>query len=127
MLLDDTCVPITPDELLCAVKSGKSTAPGADGLTYDIINAFLDLKDNPILDLFNMSYTSQSLPSAWKTAIILPIPKGDGNFRPISLTSCLCKMLERILIRRLLYKVGDTFPRFHKHCEPRIACRYLAK
>ncbi|MPC40408.1 hypothetical protein E2C01_033965 [Portunus trituberculatus] len=38
-LLDDTCVLITHDELLSAVKFGKSTAPGKDGITYDIVTA----------------------------------------------------------------------------------------
>lgn len=106
---DDTCVPITYDELLYAVKHGKSTAPGEDGLTYSILNSLLSIHtDNPILDLFNMSYSTGSLPSAWKAAVIIPVPKGDGSYRPISLTSCLCKMMERIVLHRLLYKVGDN-------------------
>lgn len=37
-LVDDTCVPVTHDELLRAVKHGKSTVPDQDGLTYDILN-----------------------------------------------------------------------------------------
>lgn len=83
-------------------------APGKDGLTYSLLNALLVIKEhNPILDLFNMSYTSGQLPPAWKNAIIVPIPKGDGNSRPISLTSCLCKMMERVVLNRLIYKVGD--------------------
>ncbi|KAK4313008.1 hypothetical protein Pmani_015618 [Petrolisthes manimaculis] len=58
-LEDDTCVSITHDELLCAVKNGKSTAPGKDGLTYNLLNVVLAVKENnPILDLFNMSYVS---------------------------------------------------------------------
>ncbi|XP_076049533.1 uncharacterized protein LOC143030260 [Oratosquilla oratoria] len=105
---DDTCVPISIDELLYAVKSGKSTAPGEDGLTYNIINALLNIDGkNPILDMFNVSYRNSTLPPAWKSAIIIPVPKSDGKFRPISLTSCLCKMMERIVLRRLIYKVGD--------------------
>ena len=106
-LTDETCVPITHDELLCAVKRGKSTAPGRDGLTYDIINALIAERTvNPVLDLFNLSFATGQLPPAWKSALVVPIPKGDGNFRPISLTSCLCKVMERIMLNRLLYKVG---------------------
>ncbi|XP_063858322.1 uncharacterized protein LOC135099747 [Scylla paramamosain] len=103
-LPDDTCVSIMHDELLSAVKLGKSTAPCKDGITYDILNALLEVKvDNPVLDLFNMSLTAGKLPHSWKTAIIIPIPKGDGTFRPISLTSCLCKMMERVILNRLIY------------------------
>ena len=35
---DETCIPFTRDEIRNAVKKGKSTAPGKDGLTYDVIN-----------------------------------------------------------------------------------------
>lgn len=108
---DDTCVPITHDELLNAVKRGQSTAPGEDGLTYDILNSLLVLQDNPILDMFNFSYTSGCLPPSWKSSILIPIPKGDGSFRPISLSSCLCKMMERIVLQRLLYKVEGSMSR----------------
>lgn len=109
-VFDDTCAPITLDELLYAIKSGKSTAPGEDGLTYGIINYLVNIKGhNPVLDMFNMSFRNGRLPTEWKTAIIIPLPKSDGNYRPISLTSCLCKMMERIVLRRLLYKLGDKF------------------
>ncbi|XP_063866943.1 uncharacterized protein LOC135104011 [Scylla paramamosain] len=108
-LPDDTCVPITHDELFSAVKLGKSTAPGKDGITYDILSAFLEVKvDNPVLDLFNLSLTAGKLPLSWKTAIIIPIPKGDGTFCPISLTSCLCDIMEWVILNRLIYKVGHV-------------------
>ena len=100
--LDDTCVPFTKWELLNAVKKGRSTAPGEDGLTYDVINWLIGLDNSPILDLFNLSYRSGRLPCKWKTALIVPIPKHSGDFRPISLTSCLCKMMERVVLHRLL-------------------------
>ncbi|KAK4321869.1 hypothetical protein Pmani_007332 [Petrolisthes manimaculis] len=59
ILEDDTCVAITHDELLYAVKRGKSTAPGKDGLTYNVLNAIIAIKgNNPIVDLLNMSYNS---------------------------------------------------------------------
>ena len=99
--------PITRDELLRAVKHGKSTAPGEDGVTYDIINCLVSIEDGPLLNLYNMSFSEGRLPKAWKKAIIIPIPKPGGGFRPVSLTSCLCKMFERILLERLTYVMGD--------------------
>ena len=102
-----SCQTITIHELLNAIKRGKSTSPGEDGVTYDILNALVSMENSPLLDLFNMSYLEGRLPKAWKKALIIPIPKSSGGYRPVSLTSCLCKMMERILLNRLMYVIGD--------------------
>ena len=52
--------------------------------------------------LFNLSFSTNTLPSQWKTAIISPIHKKGSrstaeNYRPISLTSAICRVLETIL------------------------------
>ena len=75
-------------------------------MTYDIINCLASIENGPLLNLYNMSLSEGRLPSAWKKAIIIPIPKPGGGYRPVSLTSCLCKMLERVLLERLLYVIG---------------------
>lgn len=63
--------------------------------------------EGELLHLFNLSYASQTLPSARKKAIIAPIPKtGEGTqYRPISLLSCLGKTMERVLYARLEWKL----------------------
>jgi len=55
-----------------------------------------------ITKLFNLSITSKSTPTSWKSAIIKPLPKVKNpdqlkQYRPIALTSCLCKMMERLV------------------------------
>ena len=106
-MTDESCVPFTENELLNAVKKGKSTAPGEDGLTYEVLNCLITMKNSPLLDLFNLSYENGRLPIKWKIALIVPVPKGNGEYRPISLTSCLCKMMERLILNRLLFVIGD--------------------
>ena len=45
----------------------------------------------------------------WQKAIVIPIPKPGkdprdaSNYRPIALTSCLCKLMERMVNARLIY------------------------
>ena len=60
-----------------------------------------------IKELFEKSINSGQLPNTWKHAIITLIPKPNKDhqtvtgFRPISLLSCLSKLLERIINIRL--------------------------
>ena len=59
--------------------------------------------------IFNFSWCSHSFPSIWKTSSIIPIHKmgkpldSPASFRPISLTSCVSKLFERIILSRLLF------------------------
>ena len=62
-----------------------------------------------LLHIFNLSWTLHSFPSIWKTSSIIPIHKmgkpldSPASFRSISLTSCVSKLFERIILSRLLY------------------------
>jgi len=56
----------------------------------------------PLSIIFQESYNSGILPQDWKTVIIVPIfKKGDkadpNNYRPVSLTSVPCKIMESII------------------------------
>ena len=55
-----------------------------------------------ILPLFNQSWSSGVVPHSWRRAIVVPIPKKGkpSSYRPISLTSTLCKLLERVIATR---------------------------
>lgn len=52
-------------------------------------------------------YGEGKLPRDWKRSIIVPVPKSEGDFRLVSLTSCLRKMMERIVLERLQFVIGD--------------------
>lgn len=61
-----------------------------------------------ILDLFN-KILNDKLPSWWKSALILTFvkpgkaPDNTGNYTPIALTSHLCKLMEKMIVKRLDY------------------------
>ena len=62
-----------------------------------------------ILYIFNLCWDGQGLPNKWLTAIIKTLlkdgkdPKEISSYRPISLTSCLGKLLEKIVADRLTF------------------------
>lgn len=84
-------------------KNAKST-PGPDGLDYYILQ-YLPLKYKLILlDIFNQMYSSNEFPESWKQSYLHFIEKPDGlNYRPITLSSCVCKLFETMIKNRLLW------------------------
>ena len=57
----------------------------------------------PLAHVFNMSLQEGFVPSEWKEANIIPLFKKGSrnksvNYRPVSLTSVICKLLETIII-----------------------------
>ena len=61
----------------------------------------------PLTTLFKRSIAESKLPDAWKEAQIVPIyKKGQkskpGNYRPISLTSVVGKVLERLVKEEIM-------------------------
>ena len=62
-----------------------------------------------LLRLINLSWEKGELPQVWKNAHLVPILKKGKNpaeprsFRPISLTSCIGKVAERMINRRLYW------------------------
>ena len=67
---------------------------------------------DPLAVIFNESLATGNLPEDWKTAVVTPIFKhggkeDPGNYRPVSLTSVPCKVLERILRRKICAHLTD--------------------
>ena len=94
---------ISPEGVLCQLKKlAPRKAPGPD----QIPPWFLKIAANelaPLLaDFFQSSVDSGVLPKQWREANITGIfKKGDkskpANYRPISLTSIICKIMEHII------------------------------
>ncbi|KAG8174057.1 hypothetical protein JTE90_016742 [Oedothorax gibbosus] len=66
-------------------------------------------KYKTLLKLYNRIWNDKVFPTSWQRAIVIHIakpgkdPQDAGNYRPIVLTSCLCKLMERMVNARLVY------------------------
>ena len=102
---------LTMKELERALKNIKNTAPGEDNITYTMIERLDTENKSKILRLFNDIWTKGIMPQQWRNSIIIPILKNGKNkhdknsYRPISLTSVLSKIMEKIIKERLMYKL----------------------
>jgi exonuclease III len=102
-----------PEEVRAVLLEAKnSNACGPDGCSSKFLKFFPELCV-PLCKLFNMSMRQQAVPQAWKLANVVPIYKGKGskldvtNYRPISLTNVFCKLMEK-LVRKRIVKYLDT-------------------
>ena len=77
------------------------SAPGPDGIPPKIIKELKNEIVKPLCILFRRSVDAGTIPEDWKKSHVTPVfKKGSkaepGNYRPINLTSCVGKMLDRI-------------------------------
>ena len=83
-------------------KIKVNKAPGPDKISPRILREIKYQISKPLSILFNKSLTLGKVPADWKCANVTPIfKKGKksqpGNYRPISLTSIVCKLLETVI------------------------------
>jgi hypothetical protein len=86
----------------------KPTAPGLDGLPAWFLRLSAPVFCKPITDLFNVSLAQSVVPKQWKSSCIVPIskvskPAALPDFRPISITPVLSRLLERVVISTYVY------------------------
>ena len=94
---------VTPElvaKKIRAMKDNKS--PGVDGIPPKLLMETVDQISIPLARVFNLSLKEGVVPFEWKEANIIPLFKKGSrnkseNYRPVSLTSVICKLLERLI------------------------------
>ena len=82
------------------LKDNKS--PGIDGITRKLLKEIVEEISVPLAIMLNLSLREGTVPHKWKHANAVPIfKKGNRckaeNYRPMSLTSVVCKLIESLL------------------------------
>ena len=80
-------------------------AKGPDGIPGWLLKDNADLLTEPVTEILNISYFENCLPSSWKEADVVPVPKQtpikdvNKHLRPISLTPVLSKIAEDYVVQ----------------------------
>jgi hypothetical protein len=88
-------------------KLQTDKAPGPDNISNKLLKGARYELCEIITHLFNMSIKYNFVPTQWKQANIIALPKINNpqtasDYRPIALTSSLCKVLERMVAKEIM-------------------------
>ncbi|MEM9976946.1 MAG: reverse transcriptase family protein, partial [Cyanobacteria bacterium P01_D01_bin.2] len=107
---DSSCQPFSRDEMLDQIKKMRSRkAPDPDNVCTEHLRYLGPAAQDALLHLINCPWRTSVVSNAWRRATIIPILKAGKNpqdvssFGPISLTSHIAKLAERMVGARLTH------------------------
>lgn len=96
------------------IKRCHNTTVRPDDVHYKFLRQLPGESLELLLKIYNNRWINSSFPDIWKQTTIIPVPKPEKdnsdpeNYRPISLTSCLCKTMERMINDRLMWYMQEN-------------------
>lgn len=127
---DDVCKPLltVPNDVKVTESDVRKVflqlkprkACGPDGVGGKVLRECADSLSSVFCHLFQLLLNCHFVPRAWWTSSIIPIPKSlhakeFNDFRPVALTSVICKCLEKIVSKHLIASVADRMDPCSSH------------
>ena len=103
------CRPFTWNEMCSGLRQQSGRSAGPDDISPAMVARLPEEGKKLLLGIFNDLWSSGVVPSQWRRAIIVPLlksrkdPSDIASYRPVSLTSCIGKLYERLVEARLKY------------------------
>ena len=103
--------PETVEEVIRSLPSKTSKTP--DDIPAILVKKCARYISKFLSMLFNLSIRTNQVPWQWKFSLVTPVHKKGSknvvnNYRPIALTSVICRLLEKILSLRILQHLSDN-------------------
>ena len=101
-------------EMMAAISKCKNTSPGVDSIIGVMIKRLPMNILEEFMAIINQSFTTGVMPDCWKVGVVIPIFKPGKekfkvqSYRPITLLSCMSKIMERVMQTRLQYWVDSN-------------------
>ena len=115
-------VDFTEEKVLTKLKKLRPTAaPGPDRLWTRVLHDLADVLASPLAIIYTRLLQEKAVPDIWLKSLVCPIfkkgTKSDpGNYRPVSLTCVVGKVMESILVDALInHMVTNKLIRASQH------------
>jgi len=108
--------PFSLDEFTDAISKSHETAVGLDDIHCQMLKRIPVEALLTLLNILNSMWASGKFPSSWCTSTVKPVPKPSkdtsdpSSYRPIALTSCICKVMECMINSRLIWYLELVVP-----------------
>ena len=109
-----TNINISRERILKVIQNLKTNkSPGIDKIHPRVLKEVAEVISHPITLIYEKSLEESELPRQWKDAEITPIYKKEArnlpkNYRPVSLTSIICKILEKLIVEDIVKHVKSN-------------------
>ena len=93
----------------------KISSSGPDPFPAWFLRLAAPILSRSLTHIFNRSMNTGTVPTQWKASIITPVPKVKkpgiaDDYRPISVTSILCRQLEHYIVEKHIYPAMEKPP-----------------
>ena len=110
---------ITEEEILKEIQDYNKTSPGPDEITIEFLKKTPKWSSIVLKRVVTRSLKEGYVPCQLRNANVTPILKNPKknrhifkNYRPISVTSIVSRIIEKVIRRRILSKVEDKLPSY---------------
>ncbi|GAB0205669.1 mitochondrial enolase superfamily member 1 [Grus japonensis] len=98
-------------DLLLHSDTHKSMGP--DGIHPRVLRELAEVLTKPLSIMYQQSWLTREVPVDWRLANVMPIHRkgwkeDPGNYRPVSLTSVLGKVMEQIISSAITWHIQDN-------------------
>ena len=102
-------MPFSLEKLQDVLRRSHDTSTGPNEIHYQLLKHLPDASLLLLLNIFNKIWIYVDFPSDWRKGIVIPIlksgkdPTNPNSYRPITVIDCICKTMERVINRRLVW------------------------
>ena len=94
-------------------KLDGNSSMGGDGIHPRLLKNLSSILSTPLSIIFNSTLDEGLLPVEWVSSVVVPIYKNSSrcnplNYRPVSLTSVTCKVMEKAIVSHLTEFISEN-------------------